>query len=249
MRTRLPVAALVAAVAFAACDDAATTPTVDDRVNADIAEMAADAVLEDLSVMRSVVPAGGPFGVPGAMDRGGLERDRNVRFYDADGNLQEAFDELTTARIEIETTIEGEIERDRFSASVSRSRDMEVSGLLGEETERTFDGSGESEVSRTRVTDDAGTRSYEMESEAEIDDVVRAVDRQAQPWPLSGTITRHVEVEIENGPNGDESRERTTVLTFNGTQFATLTVDGEEFEVDLAARAAERASRKKGGNP
>jgi len=37
-----------------------------------------------------------------------------------------------------------------------------------------------------------------------------------------------------------------TVLTFNGTQFAILTVDGEEFEVDLAARAAERASRKKG---
>jgi hypothetical protein len=183
------------------------------------------------------------------MERAGLERDRDVRFYDAEGIEQDAYDALTTARIEIETTIEGEIERDRMSASVSRSRDMTVTGLAGEETERTFNGSGESEISRTRVTDDAGTRSYEMESEADIDDVVRAVDRQAQPWPLSGTITRHVEIEIENGPNGDESRERTTVLTFNGTQYATLTVDGEEYEVDLAARAAERASRKKGGTP
>ena len=249
MRLRTLSTALVAAIAFAACDDETTTPTVDDPVNADVAEMVADAAIEDLSVMQSMVPARGPLGVPAAMDRGGLERNRTVTFYDADGAVQEAFDELTTATIEIETTIEGAIERDNFSASVDRHREMVVTGLAGEETERTWNGSGESEVSRTRVTDDAGTRSYDMESEAEISNVVRAVDRQAQPWPLSGTIERSVRVEIVNGPNGDETRERHTVLTFNGTQFATLIVDGEEFEVDLAARAAERASRKKGGNP
>lgn len=253
MRTSLPVAALAATIVLAACDDATTTPTVDDSLNSDIAEVVADAAIEDLAVMTAATPslgplaAFGPFGQSGGLgDRAALERDRTVTFLDEDGNEQEAFDELLTASIHVVTVVEGGISRDAFSATVDRRRDMWVTGLAGEETERTWNGIASSEISRTRVTDDNGTRSYEMEGDAEMTNVVRAVDREAQPWPLSGTIVREVTVEIVNGPNGDEIRERHTVLTFNGTQYATLTIDGEEFEVDLAARQAERASRKKG---
>jgi hypothetical protein len=56
------------------------------------------------------------------------------------------------------------------------------------------------------------------------------------PWPLSGTITRHWVITITNGPNGDATRERTVVVTFNGTQFATITVNGETSELDLGTR-------------
>ncbi len=253
MRTSLPILALAATFAAAACDDAATTPTEDDLLNSDIAEVVADAALEDLAVMTSATPslgpqaAFGPFGQGhGLGDRAALERDRTVTFFDDAGAEQEAFDELLTASVHIVTVVEGAIDRDFFSASVRRARDMWVTGLSGEETERTWNGTGSSDVARTRVSDEHGTRSYELDADAAIDDVVRAVDREAQPWPLSGTITREVTVIIVNGPNGDETRERRTVITFNGTQFATLTVDGEEFEVDLAARKAERASRKRG---
>lgn len=257
MRLRTTPLALAALAAVAGCDDTGTLPEVETvRLNADVAEVVADAALEDLAVMNDLVlgpamgPRGGPFGMPGGLgSRAGLEKDRTVTFFDTDGAEQEAFDALTTASVRIVTTVEGEIERDAFSASVERRRDLTVTGLAGEETERTWNGTGSSEVSRTRVTDDAGTRSYDMESSAEIEDVVRAVDRVAQPWPLSGSITRHVEVVVVNGPNGDVSFERTTVLTFNGTQFATLEVDGESYEVDLAARAQDRASRRKGGQP
>lgn len=253
MRTSIPIMALAATFALAACDDAATTPTEDDRLNSDIAEVVADAALEDLAIMTATTPslgpqaAFGPFGQAGGLgNRAGLERDRTVTFYDEFDNEQEAFDELSTASIHVVTVVEGGIDRDAFSASVNRARDMWVTGLLLEETTRTWNGSGSSEVSRTRVRDDIGTRSYEMDADALVEEVVRAVDREAQPWPLSGSITRDVTVTIVNGPNGDETRERRTVITFDGTQFAILTVDGEEFEVDLAARAAERASRRKG---
>jgi hypothetical protein len=245
--------ALAATFALAACDDATTTPTEDDRLNSDIAEVVADAALEDLAIMTATTPALGPqaafgrFGQGGGLgSRAGLERDRTVTFYDESDDEQEAFDPLLTASIHVVTVIEGGIDRDAFSARVNRARDMWVTGLAGEETTRTWNGSGSSEVSRTRVSDDIGTRTYEMDADAIVEEVVRSVDREAQPWPLSGSITRDVTVTIVNGPNGDETRERRTVITFDGTQFAILTVDGEEFEVDLAARAAERASRRKG---
>jgi hypothetical protein len=42
------------------------------------------------------------------------------------------------------------------------------------------------------------------------------------------------------------TRERTVVITFDGTQFATLTVNGgDKFEVDLAARQSDRAVRRR----
>ncbi len=251
MRPSAPFAALAALFTLAACADSTTTPTVDAPLNADVAEVVADAALEDLAVMNAVAPATGlgaafgPFGGRGLGDRAGLERNRTVTAFDAEGVQQEAYDALTTASLHIVTMVEGDISREHFSAAVSRLRDLWVTGLAGEEVERTWNGSGESEVHRTRTTDANGTRSYEMEASATIDDVVRAVDRDAQPWPLSGTITREVAVTIVNGPRGDETRQRTTVLTFNGTQYVTLLVDGEAFEVDLAARAADRASRRK----
>jgi len=89
-----------------------------------------------------------------------------------------------------------------------------------------------------------------MSSSSVIADVVRAVPKEENDpfvprekilYPLSGTITRDVTVVILNGRNGDKTRTKNVVITFNGTQFVTMTVDGEPREVDLSA--------KKGRNP
>lgn len=253
MRFRPLPAALTAAAALAGCSDSGTTATVDDVVTDDLAELVADAALEDLAVMTDAVPSAGPLGAFGPFGgQGGLgsrrtlERDRTVTFLDAEGATQPAFDALTTASIHIVTTVAGEIERGPLDASVERHRDLWGTGLAGEETERAWHGTGSSDVERTRMADDAGTRSYATTASLEIAGVVRSVDREAFPWPLAGTITRAVRVEIVHGPDGDEVRERTAVLTFNGTQYATLEIDGEVFEVDLAVRQGERASRRRG---
>ena len=122
---------------------------------------------------------------------------------------------------------------------------MTVSGLEGQETSRTWNGTGSGEASRSQHTDEHGDRSYDMSSTSVIEDVVRALPREENPWPLSGTITRTISVVIVNGPDGDVTREITAVLTFNGMQFVIMTVNGEDFEVDLAARESDRGVRRK----
>lgn len=251
MRLPLFSAVLSTALIVAACDEAPTSADATDPIDDDVAEVVADAAIEDLAVMTATLPAGalgvarGPFGDrAGLGDRASHERSREVTFFDVDGNEQDAYDALLTASVHVVSSLEGQISRGAFTGSFARSRDMVVTGLEGDETERTWNGTGVHEVSRTHVSDARGTRSYDMEAQAEIDDVVRAVDRTAHPWPLSGSITRHVELVVVNGPHGDVEIERTTVLTFDGTQYATLTVDGETYEVDLAARQSDRATRQ-----
>ena len=122
-----------------------------------------------------------------------------------------------------------------------------ITGLEGEETARTANGTGSSAVSRSRHSDQNGDRSYDMTGTTVISDVVHTVPRKENPYPLSGTITRDVIVLIVNGRNGDETRTRHVVITFNGTQFATMTVNGESFEVDLSTRHDRHPLRRRRG--
>lgn len=62
-----------------------------------------------------------------------------------------------------------------------------------------------------------------------VTDVVMPHPLGAETWPISGSVTR-AEV-IENGPKGDE--ERTSIIVFNDTRYASLTVDGETKTIDL----------------
>jgi hypothetical protein len=252
VRVRLGV--LAALAILAACDSGGVAaPEADDASLDDaLALVTADAVLEDLDAMNDMmaptVPAvaGGQGSAPGAMgSRSHLVRERTVVFYDAGGAEQEAYDALLTASIHLTLSLSGDIERGAMSASMSRSRDLWVTGLEGEETTRTFNGTGEESHDRTRVTDARGTRTFSMEAQAVIEDVVRAVDREAQPWPLSGTITREWTVVIGSDAGGEVTRNRTVTITFDGTRYALMTVDGETFEVDLAAGPADRPTRRR----
>ena len=223
------------ALAATACNESGTGPSASDQVvTLDVAMVAADGTLNDLETMRDP-QAGGPLG--------GLERLRTVTYYDAAGTEQAAFDEATTDYIHIVTEISGAFERESWSATVSRLRDMTISGLEGDETARTVNGSGSEEITRSRHSDELGTRTYEMSGTSSIVDVVHGVPLEGNPYPLSGMITRNMTVSITGGAGGDETRTRSVVVTFDGTQFATMTVDGETFEIDLAVRDGQRPMR------
>jgi hypothetical protein len=43
--------------------------------------------------------------------------------------------------------------------------------------------------------------------------------------------------------NGTETRSREVIIIFNGTQYPEMTVNGEAFEIDLAARDGEMPFR------
>ena len=231
-RRQTSTLALMTVVALAACNDA-TAPESDGSLDADVALMAADAAIQDLQNMSDLF--GGLLGAPAPMLVDSLTRTRVITFYDADGNVQDGHDPVTTASINVVIDVSGEVVRDNWTATLERHRDMTVSGLEGDETTRIWNGSGNGNVQGTH-TDSLGTRSYDMSSTSAIVDVVRGLPREENPYPLSGTITRNISVTVIGGPDGDVTRQRTVSITFNGTQFATLTVNGETFEVDLAAR-------------
>ena len=246
MKHRLPQGLVaLSVIGLAACGDAAG-PDQDDSsleslLTLDVAMVSADAVIDDVAELW--LGFGGGRGGP---TTAAPERVRTVTFFDAAGNEQEAYDEVTTASVHIVSEISGEMGREQWSGSISRTRDMTITGLEGDETARTANGTGSGTVSRSHHSDENGDRSYEMTSTWVITDVVHTVPREANPYPLSGSITRDVTVVIVNGPNGDETRTRHVVITFNGTQFATMLVDGESFDVDLSARDGHQPFRRHG---
>lgn len=237
--TRTIAAALAALLltTTGACSDDGLGP--DDRVDItdDIALIAADATDEDLGLMGDMVP-GGPGGSFG--DR---TFTRSRTYFDVAGEVMEAYDPLLTASIVTEMETSGDVTRGDLTLSIERTRLTTVSGLAGEETERVFDGTGSDARTRVRTSATGDERSFEFSGTLVVEGVVRAVDREARPWPLSGTITRTMDVTILNGPNGDETRSTVVTVTFDGTRFATMTVDGEVFEIDLAERGRDRMRR------
>ena len=129
--------------------------------------------------------------------------------------MQESFDEVTTASIHILREGNHEGGRENWTGSVSRTRETTITGLEGDETTRTVNGTGSSTVSRSHHSDENGDRSYDMTSTTVISDVVHAVPREENPYPLSGTITREMTAVIVNGRNGDETHTRHVIITFN----------------------------------
>lgn len=251
---------LLAAAALAtisACHDA-TGPgdTEEQLVLADLAAVAADAVVEDVSLMGQpfafgagaapwTTSQGGPGGghggpgEPGGHHGIGGDRSgtRVLTFFDAAGTEQDGYDPLTTASIHTVVEMAGQIERPRWSGSMERTRDLTVTGLEGEETTRTFNGFGEEAVSRVRSVAEGTMHSYEMTGSSTQTDVVVSLPGSGDPWPLSGTVHRTMSVTVTGGPNGDFTREVEVTITFDGDATANAVIDGEPFEIDLSARA------------
>lgn len=240
-------AALVA-FTLAGCGDS-TGPALDATTLQNAAVMVADATIEDVTLATTPFGFGAAaapamsgeregFGEPGG--RGGIggtfSGTRSVAFYDASGTEQGAYDPLTTASIHFLLDLAGDVTRDTWSASVQRTRDLTVTGLEGEETTRTFNGSGTETVSRSRVLEDGTQTSHEMSGTFAYQDVVVPVPGSEPRWPLSGTIHRTLNVSVVNGPNGDASRTLDVTVTFDGSSTATAVIDGETVEIDLSTR-------------
>ena len=224
-----------------------------------MALVAADATIEDVNLWGQSMtfgPLTGPgedgshtHGVPGGQGgfAGVLSGTRSVTFFDADGAEQpDGYDALTTATMHILHEVQGEVERDDWSATIYRERDMWVSGLEGEETHRTWNGTGSEEVSRSRHLEDGSERSYESSGTMAYVDVVVPTPGSDTRWPVSGTITRSMTV-TRAGADGQTTRSVEIVITFDGTAIATALVNGELVEFDLSTRSRGNPVRRRGG--
>ncbi len=230
---------------MAACSDASGPESPSEALlTRDVAMVAADAVLEDLVDMSQLMLGAG---LPAPPEDGSGSVTRTVTYFDAAGIEQTSHDPETTASIHMVMDGTREISRDSWTASGTRHRDLMITGLAGEETSRTVNGTGSGTLTRSSHTDDDGGRTYDMSTTSVIENVVHPVPRTDESWPLSGTITREISVTITDGPDGDVTRNRTVVVTFDGTQWAVMAVvGGETFEVDLSTRSGRHPFRKRG---
>ena len=250
---------VVPALLFTACSDGGTEPTsqFDQQVNLDVANYVTDMTADDMTMLA--LSSGIFLGAPEASPPhgfGDLTLSRQVTFYGVDENgndvEQDYFDRLLTAKIHFVFDMTGAYARatedGTIDVTVERHRDMTLSGLLGEETERTWNGTGSSAKNRARHSDTSGDRQYDMSSSTIVESVVVPVPRTWDGWPLSGTITREVHVTLVDEQGETTLRDRLVVITFNGTQYVTMTVNGEEFEIDLAQWRCHRTGDRHDGN-
>lgn len=243
---------------------AAPDGLLDQMVDQEILSVVADGVSQDLDLIRAFGPGmtGGLFLHPGDANHesmgtctfdgtshtcssgrmDALEMSRTVTFYDAGGDPMEAYDPEFTDVIEFVFDLEGTREgfRDETSvlATIDRHVEKTVSGLAGQETTREWNGLGTTETFR-QITNPLGeTFTFDLGAETKSESVIMPVpDGTDEPlWPLSGTITKDVTVEVTRFDGEVVTRQRTVVIEFNGTNLVTIIINGEPTTVDLALR-------------
>jgi len=259
MKSAMRYGTIACAFFLGACSSSSTeanlaTPLLD----LDVATVAADAVGEDVDMMREPVLfplIAPPLLAPGNGDlnpanctwnatsqriecpvftrEGGLTVTRSYAFFDASGAVQQAYDPALTARANILTNVHGDRSGEHWSAAIDRNRDLTVTGLAGTETQRTWNGTGTSSATRSRHNDSGEERTYDIDCALTIANVVVPVPNGSDRWPVSGTITRACTITFDGGPRDGQQVQRTVTVTFNGSQTATLTIGNRSFDVDL----------------
>lgn len=226
----------------------ADTVLTDLQVSRDVAISEGEAVAEDLtSLANSADLVGGIFSVRsaqplrGSLDlryssssscdyssgrwncapstENGLTITRSYAFFDVSGQAMKFRDDITTASINFQLSVNGTVSRDStFSGVVHRSRNITVSGLLGAETTRSWSGFGTSADTNTHRSAQT-TRTYAGKSVDSLKAIVYPQPRTKESYPLSGTMIRVVSYLVTSRGHGMERRSvnRRVVTTYNGT--------------------------------
>jgi hypothetical protein len=171
---------------------------------------------------------------------GGLTLNRDYAFFTADQTAQSAYDASATASANFHVSVAGVHVVDTGADTVNRDRSLTVSGLAGAETSRTWNGTGARTDGGYRVLSDV-KRSYHVSDAVTVSNVLVNLPRSSNPWPMSGTITRHVTgtAAVEKtGVSKSFTLDRTVTVTFNGTQYATVAVGGNTYTLDLSTGVA-----------
>lgn len=176
----------------------------------------------------------------------GVTVTHEVVFLDASGSPQDAFDD-NTATVIFDIAMSGTgmpphgrpgrgfRGQDRgitpLSSEVDRERHLEA--RVGEDIV-TWSGSSASSSSHTFEID-GETWSRRVEGTSTVNDVVMPYPGTEDSWPLSGSISQHLAYSGA-GPHGNREGEVDAVVTFDGTNIATVTVNGETMTIDLSER-------------
>jgi hypothetical protein len=181
----------------------------------------------------------GRFSCPPMTD-GGLTLNRDYGFFDANQGAQSAYSASTTASANFHVNVAGVHVATAGADTVNRDRSLTVSGLEGAETSRTWNGTGTRSDGGFRQEADV-KRNYHTTDAVTVSNVVVNLPRSSNPWPMSGSITRQISG-TASVSKAEVSKSfavsRTVTITFNGTQYATVTVGSDTYTLDLSTGVA-----------
>ena len=247
------LAALLIGAAIAACGDDTTGPSADSNLNPDVAVVAAASATEDLAAMQDTeidegnLQGGAAFKLNGCIfnsansrfdcpvkTHDGLVITRSFAFFNASSAPMTGFDEQLTASANLKSDAIGTVSRGSWTATIDWHRDFTVTGLLGTETSRTWNGSSDASVQGSHHTGN-GDRSYDMTMHSVVHDVVIPVGEDHNR-PSSGTLTQTVTVTYVGGKFDGQTVTRTVNITFDGSQEAKLKIGKNHFKLNLGSR-------------
>jgi hypothetical protein len=187
----------------------------------------------------------GQFSCPDSR-KGPLSLTRKLIFRDAAGNVQSSFDKATTESIEIQTSADGTISRPGGgTVTIHRTGDMTTSGLSGEATTHTLNGTEQGTVDAAWTLPD-GTNATENTTIADTtNNLVVPIPAKpagqgpgsgtgpnmpssARPFPLSGSRTHTTSTTSMHGTDTKTTSSSRTE-TFDGTGIVqvVMTVNGQ----------------------
>ena len=244
--------ALVAAlsIGLAACsDDDPTGPdnSITAQMRADAAEAIGETAARDVEAMTSTSGSGALFAFGGDFDTsgctlnifvflcnstaGGLNGEASILFTDAAGDDQDAYDAATTGGVTLELGSDGTINRVGFSSDYDASRDLTLSGMVGAETNRVWNGSGSTSFDGS-LHDNSREYSFDVQQDF---NAVNVPTGGSSIWPTAGSVDYDIDLTIVGGDNAGETR--TGRVDFNGSADVPLTVGGTSYSLDLATGA------------
>ena len=171
----------------------------------------------------------------------GLTVLRSYQYFDQAGHAMQFYDSLATEWIEYKSQSDGEIgDGTAVSGMTHRTGEQTLSGLLGRETTRAWDGAGVS-ADTTSYHDASGTRRYAGVQLDSVKKVIYAQPRRPGSYPLSGQIVRVANYLVTAVGDESETRSvsRTVVTTFNGTSAVPIRLGTVSCTLHLDTRAVD----------
>jgi len=156
--------------------------------------------------------------------RHGLSIVRSAAYTDADGNVQNAFDNLTNT-VNVQVNVSGAfIRHDDDTTTVDHKSDRTVTGLASGSTARTVNGT--SAGTETTTGSDATGAFVAVRSLGDTiqDVVVPTASTTSMHFPTSGTIIRAMQVTVTYAGQTPTTSSRREVVTFDGSNVATVVI-------------------------
>jgi hypothetical protein len=162
----------------------------------------------------------------GPTTRNGITATRTIKFQNATGTAQSAFDTLTTNTVTTTSNVSGAItRRDSGNSTIASSSNQVVTGLAPTSAQRTVN-STSAGTETTTGTSTQGAFTAKRTSGDTVKAVVipRATTTNTRPYPTAGQIIRSMSATVAITGQTPTTSTRREVVTYDGTATAKVVI-------------------------